>query len=294
MTLRKSARRWWSFAALALVLAALPAIPARANLVLTVNANIAGQAGPQPIGTITATMSYNPAGAGFVETGSFAFQAPYNTLDNCYQFRWFQIITGIPDAFRTSDDVKFKDASGNYTRTPTVPFVDPPAGGYKYQQANGGADNDPFYENTDPGNYAYPNYSARHVQNVRVFTDDNPGPQDVYFQTYLVVSGGDIGANMFCVLAGYSWNTHLNAGGTLANPDPVQIANIDVKNLNTALGNSGFGAADKNLWTAKIDCTLMPCPEPSSVVLLSIAGVCLGLVYRGRRFGPAASSARAA
>lgn len=227
------------------------------------------------IGSTTATMS-GPTmanlAAPFIETGVFTFTAPHGQLDNYYDFRWYQIITAAPNAVLTSAQTKFKDSGGNYTVAPTVPFVDPPAGGYKYQEAGGGADNDPFYENSGNGVYAYPNHSAKSVANTSSSTDDNPGPAEVYFETYLVVAGGDIGANKFGVLAGYSWNTHLNGDGVLVDTSPVQIANFNLPTLQSAMTNSGFKAADyNNLWTAVAVTNLVP--EPSSVVLAMIAGV---------------------
>jgi len=222
--------------------------------------------------------------ADFAQTGTFTFTAPWGQLDDCYDFRWYQIITAAPNAVLTSPDTKFKDKDGNYTVASTVPFVDPPAGGYKYQEADGGADNDPFYENSGNGAYAHPNHSARSTANESVWTDDSPGPEDVYFETYLVVTGGDIGANMFAVLAGYSWNTNLNNDGELTNPDPVEIANFDLATLQTALDNSGFKAADyNNAWTVKAVTNLEECPEPSSIILAVLAGVFTCGMARRRR-----------
>ena len=239
------------------------------------------------IGSITATMAgptqANP-NAPFAETGVFTFTDPWGQLDDCYDFRWYQIITSAPNAVLTSADTKFKDKDGNYTVAPTTPFVDPPAGGYKYQEAGGGADNDPFYENSGNGAYAFPNHSAMSTPNVSSSTEDSPGPVDVYFETYLVVSGGDIGANMFAILAGYSWNTHLDMNGALANPDPVQIANPNLATLQTALNNSGFKAADyNNAWTVKAVTNLEECPEPSSIILAAVAGVVAFGMARRRR-----------
>lgn len=255
---------------------------ARADLVFDVKTDIQGS-GTQTIGSIKATMTYTDPGKGgdgFVETGTFTMANPWKNLDSCYQFRWYQIITKIPEDIRTDDQVKFKDDKGKYTVSPVVPFVDPPAGGYKYQEKGGGADNDPFYENTGPGKYAYPNYDpSRHTLHENTRTDDNPGPEDVYFETYLVAYHGP--EKEFCVLAGYSWNTHLTDGKVT---DPVQIAagSFDMGKLNTALQNSGFKD-----WTAMDDCTLSPCPEPSTLMLLGAGVVCIGLKWHRRRLQPA-------
>jgi hypothetical protein len=237
------------------------------------------------IGGITATMAgptLGNLGAAFAQTGVFTFTAPQGQLDDYYDFRWYQIITAAPNAVLTSAQTKFKDKDGNYTVAPTVPFVDPPAGGYKYQEGGGGADNDPFYENSGNGAYAFPNHSAMSVANTSSSTEDSPGPAEVYFETYLVVAGGDIGANKFGVLAGYSWNTHLDGDGVLVNTSPVQINAFNLPTLQSALNSSGFKAADyNNAWTAVAVTNLIP--EPSSVVLAMIAGVFACGMARRRR-----------
>jgi hypothetical protein len=124
-------------------------------------------------------------------------------------------------------------------------------------------------------------FSAKHTEGVSSSTDDSPGPEDVYFETYLVVTGHDIPANTFCVLAGYSWNTVLEAG-ELMQPDPVQIGAINVSNLQAALDSSGFSAAYTNEWTVSTDCELDPCPEPATWLLLALGGV-FSLAIRRRR-----------
>lgn len=276
--------RIWASCLVGIVVLASCATSFAGSITFDVKTTVFGTANTK-IGSTTATMS-GPTmanlAAPFVETGAFTFTAPHGQLDNYYDFRWYQIITAAPNAVLSSAQTKFKDSGGNYTVAPAVPFVDPPAGGYKYQEGGGGADNDPFYENSGTAVYAYPNHSAMSVANVSSSTDDYPGPSEVYFETYLVVSGGDIGAKKFGVLAGYTWNTHLNGDGVLVNTSPVQINAFNLPTLQSALNGSGFKAADyNNAWTAVAVTNLIP--EPSAMVLALIAGVSVCGVARRRR-----------
>ncbi|MGD9723979.1 MAG: PEP-CTERM sorting domain-containing protein [Pirellulales bacterium] len=249
---------------------------------IPVTATVGGVPNVQ-IGNINASMSGNGSKANpFEESGDFTFTAPHGQLDNCYDFRWYQIIVDAPEDLLAIPEFKFKDPGGAYTVTPTTPFVDPPAGGYSYQSGDGGADNDPFYENTGPGSFAFPNFSDLHVEGVSSHTEDSPTPEDVFFETYLVVTGGDLDANEFCVLAGYSWNTVLEAG-ELEFPDPVQITPIQIAHLQTALENSGFSDNYGNPWTVHTDCDLMPCPEPATWLMLALGGAAALVVGRRRR-----------
>ena len=250
-------------------------------ITFNVNTTVNGVANTQ-IGSITANFTYTAPDA-YAETGVFNLNATGAALNSCYQFRWYQIVTSAPAALLKNPQLAFKNPQGVYNQQPVLPFVDPPNGGYKYQQADGGADNQPFYENTDPGNYAYPNYSAKHVQGVSSSTSDNPTPRDVTFQTYLVATGMGIAANTFDVLAGYQWSTAL-MGMPRNVAAPTQITPINLGPLNTALMNSGFIAAGYNdAWTAVTGVNLQQCPEPSSFFLL-LTGVCFGIVVFGRGF----------
>lgn len=210
------------------------------------------------------------------EQATFTFDDPWGKLDNMCDFRWFQIIT--------SDDCPVPWDSG---KDPVFPFVDPPSGGWDYQSGDGGADADPFYENSDPGNYAYPNFSARHEEGVKSWTDDGPGLCEnpntkTEWETYLVVTGPGIekkvGEKKFEVLAGYKWSVGRDGTGAAIKTGPTEIANPNTANLDTAMDNSGF--AD---WSALTGTDLSCCiPEPSTFVSFSIAMlVCAG--GRGRR-----------
>jgi hypothetical protein len=279
--MQTSAKRWAAIALVFTLSLAFAGHVLAGSIDVNVIATVAGQSNTK-IGEITATMGGNGTeGSPFLQTGTFNFTGPWGQLDNCYDFRWFQIITDIPEDLLGIDEFKFQDTDGDYTVSPTLPFVDPPNGGYQYQEADGGADDDPFYENTGPGDYAFPNFSELHTEGVSSSTEDSPGPEDVYFETYLVAIGEGIEENTFCVLAGYSWNTTLEAGELLM-PDPVEISPIAVAHLQTALDSSGFTDAYGNAWTVETGCDLNPCPEPATWLLLALGGV-VALGVRRRR-----------
>jgi hypothetical protein len=196
-------------------------------------------------------------------------------LDNHCQFRWIQIITQDPAA-----------PPFNGGTVPNVPFMDPPRGGYDYQAGNGGADNDPFYENTGPGNFAYPNYAQRRTPGVDVFTDDYPGlspSETVSFETFLCVwdpTGMCGPVSMIKVLTGYSWSVSRNAAGTRSTGGPTLLADLNagVGRINTAITNSGWAAG---AFTAVNDNDLTCCvPVPGSLSMLAIGGM---LAVRRRR-----------
>jgi len=100
------------------------------------------------IGMLTSTID----NAKQFEKGVFQLSETYKFLMNdaggC-QFRFFQAITS------DSEPAHFPGGMAV-----AVPYVDPVSGGYNYQQAAGGADHVPFFENDDGGKYFYPNYSG--------------------------------------------------------------------------------------------------------------------------------------
>ena len=210
------------------------------------------------IGKVNADLT--PSSGRFYEKATFTFLDGWGRLDLLCDFRWYQIIT---------DDTN--PPPYGQGKVPSTPYVDPPSGGYDYQQTSGGADNDPFYENSDPGNYAYPNFSAQHVEGKNSWTDDFPGlnkNESVTFESYLVVMGKCIGENAFNVLSGFSWGIARDASGNYSKTDPASIASFDLTELNTAMANSGFAGTS---WKAVTGKDLACCvPEPSSIALLAM------------------------
>lgn len=224
--------------------------------------------------------SVTPSGGGFEHYGLFTFDPAYSYLDDCYDFRWFQTIwyDNCPAQYKGNDlppaGVPSKDA------------VDPPLDGWDYQRtpANNyttgtpGADKSPFYENDDNGNtYAYPNFAARHTEGVDSWTDDFPGICDGYdvktvWNTFLVVTGGNIPANQFGILAGYEWRVgrnNVNDGtgqGTKYGSTGGTVIFGDAALVNTILAGSGF-----TTWSALLnpDLDLTCIPEPATLVLMA-------------------------
>jgi hypothetical protein len=131
--------------------------------------------------------------AGGVMTAVFRFRGNWgNVLDPHYDFRWFQIVKrDINPPLRWD----YNPINPMWVR-PSVPYVDPPRGGWRYQYAGGrnpnnrqsgdGGDESPYYENDgglapDP-QYWYPNFSGMYpvyVNNRRVpGTDGLLGTED--------------------------------------------------------------------------------------------------------------------
>lgn len=262
-----------------------------------VTANIGGK--PVVIGDLSYSVGVNPPNSG-AETGTFLLKEQYNNLMDdkmgC-QFRWFQII--IQD-----------DCPAKYKGNPLTVTVDPPNGGWDYQQVSGGADTSPYYENDDNGMYAYPNYKDRHDKNYnggpgflgQSWTDDAPSlcpnkNSKTTFQTYLVFTGPKI-KNNFLILFGYQWyvgrdnmgnpifGSYNNSGKGI---DPTQQMDVTqtppVNYLNEALNNGGFA---KWTWSYGKDlalyCPAASTPELSSVFLLALTVGGSLLAHQGKHF----------
>ena len=236
--------------------------------VITISGDVNGTY--QAIGTLTATL------AGANETAVFQLNNNMTWLmaDGTTQFRFYQIITG--DATKVNFNAQAYTWGPGFANNPTVPFVDPPAGGYFYQSSNGvlqnGADNAPFFENNDPyaATYGYLSYSSTFpnnpallpatVNNLPVHSAaqgvvrewDAPGPANVNFTTYITFTDKTLlGLNEFLVLGGFSWTTTApsTVGGEadIASPTKAQIQQAD-----NALAGDGFNTAPNN-WLADGD-----------------------------------------
>lgn len=234
-----------------------------------VKAKVNGAANTK-IGTLTANVSVDGGSGKNVAEFKYVNVNNLNKLDDCYEMRWFQFIT--------SDDWPAKYGGVNQTH-----IVDPPKGGWDYQAADGGADNEPFYENSGNGNYAYPNFKDRRVKYDKSWTDDYPyigdanagnkGKKTVW-QTWLVAR--EIGKNAFCLLLGYEWEVGVNN-----TPDKyakfnnwIEPGDANIGTMTTALTNGGFTAAD---WPISKDCALTcaAVPEPSSMAALALGGLAM-------------------
>jgi len=227
-------------------------------------------------------------GTGESEQGVFQLNAANMNLMNDAagrQFRFIQKITA--DSNLADPGAKFNPPNKN-GMSPTLPYIDPPAGGYASQaekSANNpsgmttpgpgggyGADNSPFYENDDDAKYAFPSYAATHNQAKGwSSTFDSPGAEiNLSFETFIVyVDPGLLGNKQFDVLAGYSWTA---TAGTAAFGMNLPINAAELADINKALKSDGFGS-----WTAITGYDIR-IPEPGSVLLLAVGlgGLLLG------------------
>lgn len=242
-----------------------------------VTAKVNGKA--ENIGTLTGLVDLGGVGPfSTIEYGEFKFDAKWKDLDTCCDFRWYQIFT--------YDDHPGALPGGTVLKTP---YVDPPAGGYDYQQPKG-ADKTPFYENDDDGNtYYFSNFKDTHIEKEKSWTYDSPGlglyknGEKMKIETYLCGYGEgiekEIGKNKFDVLWGFSWELGVDGTGAKYAKliDEIKPAAFDLKNLKLALDNSGFNAWDVVTGTDYKNCI----PEPASIVLLVLSVACTAL--RSRR-----------
>jgi hypothetical protein len=266
----------------AVALAALVLISASAQAgVITISGYVKGMY--QPIGKLTATLAGANESAVFQLDNAFK----YLMMDPGCQFRFYQIITG--DATKvdfTADAYKW---GAGFANSPTVPFVDPPNGGYKYQSSNGvlqdGGDKAPFYENDDPyvATYGYLSYSSTFPNNPAVLPAtvnnlpvhaagaganqgvvrqwDAPGPANVNFTTYITFTDKILRPlKEFIVLGGFSWTTTAanTVGGEVDIPSPTK-AQIQI--ADNALRGDGFATLPNDFWLADGDN-----PNPSNLL----------------------------
>ncbi len=204
---------------------------------VTVQATVNGDT--QTIGSIAATLMTSTIG--FPEAGTFTFNSEFSILDAKYDFRWVQIVSTD-----SSPPVVLRDGMFQPLITP---YIDPPPGGYAHQASSGGADDEPFYENTGPGDYFYPTFDLRHVEGFKSWTDDIPDLRMtgfVTFRTFLVLSGATlwnaIGEDTFDVLAGYEWTIGRNSTGSrlLGGIHPRSINSKALDEINLAMDQTGF------------------------------------------------------
>lgn len=246
-----------------------------------VHASINGQ--DTVIGDLAASNGYfknDPNTGQLLETGSFTLGMNYRYLmDDAHpcQFRWFQIVT--------------TDASPpNYLGTPpTVPYTDPPSGGWDYERTpkdnfltgKPGADDAPFYEDNPGfgGTFDYNNFHS--AANGTSRTEDRPGLPNgsLQFQTYLVFVNPELAADHeFIPLIGYSWGGTGNAAGkgtSFNGPTLILSANFDFALMQDALNSDGFA-----LWSptrGDLECV------PDSGGTLLLFGISVIFVLSGVR-----------
>lgn len=266
----------------------LAAESARGGFMVNVTAPVDGV--DRPIGTIDIDLNSTT----FAMNAKFSFSDGMGILDYCYDFRWFQIITETTRDL-TIPAIKYRDAMGNFTISPKVPFVDPPPGGYQYEQPKGD-DYDPFYESTKPGYYGE-SYADTHVENVSSSIFDQPGVPNgtsIFFQTYLALTSPCWDSTVFDVVAGFYWEVRRDADG---NPTTLvgNVTNLgtlasQLPTLQLALKNTGFDGTLARAWGADTgrDLDTDCCPEPSTLALAGMAILVLGVRRMPRRGAPAA------
>lgn len=243
-------------------------------LSINVNANVSGVGQPQ-IGTIDVTSSGNNV------KGKFTFANGYKQLDDCYDFKWVNVINKVGANSALFPNNKY-------------PAIDPQG-----TSVNAGEDNQPFYYSDAEWTAGkFGSTTIRSEENYSLFTDSpfRQAPNGWTFMTYLVVQDVHVGffpANSFCVIAGFSWSY---AGGTDPNTAPgtstvgsaLTIDDNAVANINTAIGNANNN--DFAGWTAmngfSDGCELQPCPEPGS--LLTLGAFCAMAIVGLRRSRSAA------
>jgi hypothetical protein len=261
----------------------------------------------QDIGALTWTISNTNQGnanyPSYFESATFQLNNTYKYLmmDPSCQFRVFQVIT--------YDDEPAKFPNGN---TVTVPYVDPVSGGYDYQQANGGADTAPFYENDDgPNKYSYPRYSDKYSDYFTKFpfpantlvhsaalgnvtTWDQPGLSGANhvtdFQTYVAFNDPGLEGNKTLdLLAGFSWSVSTNGASQISmnggNSIDMSVDGLSAT-IDTALSNANFSGWSWTQYSASnIDLGLQAaqyCPEPSSILLLTFGVGIVAIKFRPR------------
>ena len=265
-----------------------------------VTATVAGQS--VPLGNLN--YSLNASGDNFVNEATFQLNDAFKSLMNdCGQFRWFQIVT------TDTDPINYQ---GKLLK---AAYVDPPSGGWDYQRnpagdftkGTPGADTSPFYENDIgfAGNKnSYPNLDG----SLQVFggkagpfpiqdtslglirTQDVPGlggnNNKLIFETFLAYISDCMPANTFQILGGYTWGIQTDGAGKLSKIAPSDIAfapdlvpNTNVVNATAALANSFPG------WTAVFDSEIELCcvPEPATWMVIVLMGGYLGVWQRRGR-----------
>jgi hypothetical protein len=197
-------RRRLSYSALAAAsLAAYALLPAVRSYALDITVNCDGI----DIGTI----SVNPvAHAGGTDGISATFTSDVGSTADAAalcgddHFNWYQVVT--------ADNMPPKDKGGN---TLTPPYVDPPPGGYQYQQP-AGDDYLPWYWSETPLGGAATSEVTDHTDEAAgtATFSDNPGGAagtDLSFSTYLVSVNKDGSFHEF--EGGFSWDWS-NSGGS--------------------------------------------------------------------------------
>lgn len=208
-------------------------------------------------------------------TGKFEFTNPYGSLDQCYEFKWVNIINKV---------------GANSSLFDEYPAIDPQA-----PPKNAAEDTAPFYYN-DTTEWGPGTFGAETIRQDGAFSmfSDSPfrvTPNGWTFKTYLVAQMTGSTAKEFCVLSGFSWSY---AGGTDNQTDPgvstagselsVTQAAIDEINtaMDTARGDDVGPTRPMADWVAMKDCNLVCVPEASTLVgIVSYAS--LGLVLMRRR-----------
>ena len=162
------------------------------------------------------------------------------SLDDEYDYRWFQVLV--------EDDPPYAVTADNRQLT-TIPFVDPPPGGYQYQLPEGD-DYDPFYWNT------LTEWPFFHGEGVGTSITDRPARYTsgrTIFETCVVLYDPDNPGE--CKLLDnscFTWGMDITGfrsfvRGAFLNPEPVEDSNTPehAAYLEEALENTGF--ADWNI-----------------------------------------------
>ena len=168
------------------------------------------------------------------------------SLDDDYDYRWLQVLTEDDPPYAVTADNK---------QLSTIPFVDPPPGGYLYQLPEGD-DHDPFYWNT------LTEWPFFHGEGVGTSLTDRPARYtsgNTIFETCVVLYDPDNPNECKLLDNGcFTWGMEITGfrsfvRGAFLDPVPVENSNTDehAAYLEEALENTGF--ADWNI--------IATCPE---------------------------------
>ena len=259
---------------------------------IPVMANVSGQGNVQ-IGGLVVTGS----DVGLGMQAEFTFAAGFAFLDDWYNFRWINVLTGYeitgppaccPGAI----------ACGVHTSIPSIgdfPAIDPAPGADPNDNTTPFNDPVPFYFTnaqhdacvaTGFGNICVPGVSSRFADLRGVALPQPGGAPSIQcdatleFSTWLVAqnitddTAGALGETQFCLLAGFQWE-HINTSAPppatnsqLGTGSLIPNAAVNLTEVNDAIANAG-GTVVPPLpqtfmgWSAVAGCTLAGCPPPN-------------------------------
>lgn len=187
-------------------------------------------------------------------SATFTLADDYKWIDKYCDFRWFQIIT------KDSWPADYNEKSGS------IPIVDPPSGGWDYQQPKG-EDKDPFYWHTTN------EWPTHHTEQKGSDINDNPGKGlksgSTLWETYLAAFNPS--KKDFCILDGFSWGFTYTVGATpsVVVTGPTDINTFNLQTYKDSLTNGGFSSWSVHTGSDLKDCC--PVPEPTTILLLGSA-----------------------